>query len=122
MRRYEIFTELKCLSIVVFFSYFVNMDSNVIKTIQNYFATQPVEKAWLFGSFSRGEERQDSDIDLLVVFNKNANVSLLRHAGMIVELEDRLQRKVDMVTDGNLLPFAVESANRDRVLIYERTA
>ena len=107
---------------VVFFPKFVTMDSNVIKTIQNYFATQPVEKAWIFGSFSRGEERQDSDIDLLVVFNKNANVSLLRHAGMIVELEDRLHRKVDMVTDGNLLPFAVESVNQDRILIYERTA
>lgn len=98
------------------------MDVNAINTIQNYFATQPVEKAWLFGSFSRGEERQDSDIDLMVVFNKDAHVSLLRHAGMIVELEDRLQRKVDMVTEGNLLPFAEESALRDRILIYERTA
>lgn len=98
------------------------MDPNLIQTIQNYFSTQPVEKAWLFGSFSRGEERADSDIDLLVVFNKNANVSLLKHAGMIVDLEDRLNRKVDMVTDGDLLPFATESVHRDRILIYERTA
>ncbi len=98
------------------------MDLDSIKTIQSYFAAQPVEKAWLFGSFSQGEERPDSDVDLLVVFNKNAKVSLLKHAGMIVDLEDRLHRKVDMVTDGNLLPFAVESAERDRILIYERKA
>lgn len=98
------------------------MDSKLINTIQNYFSTRPVEKAWLFGSYSRGEEQPDSDIDLLVVFDKNARVSLLEHAGMIVDLEDRLQRKVDMVTDGNLLPFAEESVNHDKILIYERTA
>lgn len=98
------------------------MDSALIKTIQNYLATQPVERAWIFGSFSRNEERQDSDIDLMVAFSQNARVSLLKHAGMIVDLEERLHRKVDMVTEGNLLPFAVESANRDRILIYERTA
>ncbi|MCR5238663.1 MAG: nucleotidyltransferase domain-containing protein [Prevotella sp.] len=34
--------------------------------IADYFKTQPVLKAWLFGSFSRGEEREDSDVDLLI--------------------------------------------------------
>ena len=36
------------------------------KIIANYFKTQPVLKAWLFGSYSRGEENEDSDIDLRV--------------------------------------------------------
>ncbi|MBQ1797713.1 MAG: nucleotidyltransferase domain-containing protein, partial [Prevotella sp.] len=45
------------------------------ETIAEYFKTQPVLKAWLFGSFARGEERPDSDVDLLVEFDKNARVS-----------------------------------------------
>ena len=35
--------------------------------IAEYFKTQPVLKAWLFGSFARGEEREDSDVDILFV-------------------------------------------------------
>lgn len=33
--------------------------------IAEYFKTQPVLKAWLFGSYARGEEREDSDVDIL---------------------------------------------------------
>ena len=88
--------------------------------LAEYFKTQPVLKAWLFGSYSRGEERPDSDVDILVEFDKNARVSLMKHAGMIVDLEQKLRRPVDLVADGTLLPFAVESANRDKTLIYER--
>ena len=36
------------------------------RMIAEYFKTQPVLKAWLFGSFARGEEREDSDVDLLI--------------------------------------------------------
>ena len=88
--------------------------------IAEYFKTQPVLKAWLFGSFARGEERQDSDVDILVEFDKNARVSLMKHAGMIVDLEHQLSRPVDLVVEGTLLPFAVESAEHDKILIYER--
>jgi len=41
---------------------------------------------------------------------------------MANDLEDLLDRSVDLVEDGTLLPFAVESANQDKKLIYERTA
>ena len=42
--------------------------------------------------------------------------------GMWDDLEKLLDRKVDLVTEGSLAPFAVESANRDKILIYERAA
>lgn len=35
--------------------------------IAEYFKTQPVLKAWLFGSFARGEETPRSDVDILFV-------------------------------------------------------
>ncbi|MBQ9287205.1 MAG: nucleotidyltransferase domain-containing protein [Bacteroidaceae bacterium] len=91
------------------------------KIIADYFKTQPVLKAWLFGSFARGEETPLSDVDLLVVYDENARVSLLKHCAMINDLEVLLDRSVDLVEEGTLLPFAAESANRDKKLIYERT-
>ena len=91
------------------------------KKIAEYFKTQPVVKAWLFGSYARGEETKDSDVDLLVEYDDKARVSLLTHAGMIVELEEILQRPVDIAEKGTLLPFAVNSVNRDKQLVYERT-
>ena len=90
------------------------------KVIADYFKTQPIVKAWIFGSFARGEETPQSDIDLLVVYDDKARVSLLKHASMINDLEELLDRSVDLVEEGTLLPFAEGSANRDKKLIYER--
>ena len=95
---------------------------NMISSIQQYLATQPVTKAWLFGSFSRGEERPDSDVDILVTYDKDAYVSLFTISRIMCGLEDILGRKVDLIENGRLMPFAEESANRDKILIYERTA
>lgn len=92
---------------------------NMILCIQKYFATQPVVKAWLFGSYSRGEEGPDSNVNILVAFDKDAHVGLLKYCGMICDLGDILKKKVELVEDGTLMPFAVESVNRDKILIYE---
>lgn len=93
----------------------------MIKAIQDYFKTQPVLKAWVFGSYARNEETEDSDVDILVVFDrKNHSVGLLEHVRMINSLESLLQRRIDLVEDGTLLPFATDSANHDRKLLYER--
>lgn len=98
------------------------MLTTITQAITDFCRTRPIEKAWIFGSFSRGEERADSDVDLIVAFCKDAKVSLLDHAQMICDLEDRLARRVDIVREGTLLPFAATSANRDKILIYERNA
>ena len=57
------------------------------KKIANYFKTQPVVKAWLFGSFARGEETPESDVDILVEYDHNARISLLTISHMMGELE-----------------------------------
>ena len=92
----------------------------MIQLIADYFKTQPVLKAWIFGSFARGEETEDSDLDILVEYDKNARISLLTISHMMGELEKSTGRRIDLIEDGCPLPFAVESANRDKVLIYER--
>ena len=94
---------------------------NMIPKIQGFFGKQPIKKAWLFGSCSRGEETSSSDIDIIVEYDRqNTRISLMRMAGIMLGLEDLLHRKVDVVESGRLLPFAQESANRDKFLIYER--
>ena len=93
-----------------------------IHQIAEYFRTQPVLKAWIFGSYSRGEQRIDSDIDILILPDKSQHFSLFTLSGMYEDLKDLLGCEVDLITEGGLMTFARESANRDRILIYERAA
>ncbi|MGP3668261.1 MAG: nucleotidyltransferase family protein [Candidatus Bathyarchaeota archaeon] len=57
----------------------------------------------------RGEERKDSDIDILVEFE--GEKSLLDLAGLKIDLEEALGRKVDVLTYNSLHPLL-----RDRIL------
>ncbi len=90
------------------------------QVIADYFKTQPVLKAWLFGSYSRNEQRPWSDVDILVELDRKKPIGLLKFAGIICDLEDLIGHKVDLVEDGTLKPWALESVNRDKKLIYER--
>lgn len=97
------------------------MTTNMIKTtVADYFKTQPVLKAWLFGSYSRGEQTNESDVDILVQYDRSQRIGLLKIAGMHIDLQNLLGHKVDIVEDGTLRPWAVESVNKDKCLIYER--
>lgn len=95
------------------------MNKEVSHTIQEYFKTQPVDKAWVFGSFSRGEERPESDVDIMVSLIPGTRLGL-KFFAMNLELEQLLNRPVDLVIEGDLLPFAEETANRDKILVYAR--
>lgn len=98
------------------------MDQKIKEQICQYLSTQPVLKAWVFGSFARGEEQPDSDIDLQVRFDReNAKIGLFKYASIIIDLENLLHRKVDLVEEGALLPFAERTADKDKRLIYERS-
>lgn len=68
-----------------------------------------VSRAAIFGSYARGEEREDSDIDILVEFEGDR--SLLDLAGLKIELEEALGRRVDVLTYNSLHPLL-----RDRIL------
>ena len=92
----------------------------MIPKIQQYLASQPIEKAWLFGSCSRGEETPKSDIDLLVRYQDSDSISLFDISRIMVNLKKIIKRPVDLIEEDCLLPFASKSANRDKILIYER--
>jgi predicted nucleotidyltransferase len=92
----------------------------ITQQIVDYFKTQPVVKAWIFGSYARGEQTENSDIDILI--QPEQSVGLFKLSGMHLDLQDMLHIDVDLVTVKGLLPFARKSADRDKILIYERTS
>jgi hypothetical protein len=60
-----------------------------------------VAKIGIFGSFVRGEERPDSDVDVLVTF-RNGEKSFDRYMDCKFYLEDLFGRKVDLVMKGTI--------------------
>jgi hypothetical protein len=93
----------------------------VAHIVAEYFKTQPVLKAWLFGSFARGEQKDGSDVDILVVLDHSQIIGM-KFFGMYEDLKELLGRDVDLVTEDSLADFARQSVDNDKILIYERTA
>jgi len=97
------------------------MKQTVVNKLKSFFPAYPVEKAWVFGSYARGEETRKSDIDIMVRFDKDADISLFDYVGIMNELEDLFHKKVDLVEEGQLRRWAQESVENDKILVYERT-
>ena len=78
-----------------------------------------VREAYLFGSFARGEQTPDSDIDLRLVCGDAMTFGTLYELSL--KLENELGRKVDIVTNQpeHMRPSFRESIEQDEVCIYE---
>ena len=63
----------------------------------------------VFGSMARGDATQDSDVDLLVT--TKPKTTLVGLSGLVLDLEELLNRKVDVVTDDEIYHLL-----RDRIL------
>lgn len=74
-----------------------------------------VKKVGLFGSCVRGEVREDSDIDILVEIEKD--ISLLDFVGIKLEIEEELERKVDLVEYSTIKPLLKERILKEQVVI-----
>jgi predicted nucleotidyltransferase len=96
------------------------MTKTLINKISHYLASQPIDKAWVFGSYARTQENRKSDIDILVNFSKDSKVTLFKYIHIVNDLEALTGKKIDLVEEGQLKPFARESVEHDKILIYER--
>ena len=94
--------------------------TKIIRNIQDYLQKQPVEKAWLFGSFARKTASYDSDIDMLVQFDNAAKIDLFDYVGIKQDLEEVTGRQVDLVQQGQESPHVQTAIAEEKVLIYER--
>jgi uncharacterized protein len=72
------------------------------EAIADFCRSNHIRKLALFGSALREDFRPDSDVDILVEFEPEARVGLIRLAGMELELSELLGRKVDMRTPEDL--------------------
>lgn len=90
-----------------------------IKIIKEYFQDKPVLKAFLFGSFSRGDALDDSDIDILVELDYSKHIGL-GFVNMKLDLEEKLHKKVDLISSNAISRHILPFIHRDKKLIYER--
>ena len=82
----------------------------------------PVKRLGLFGSVLGQSFSQDSDVDVLVIFDSGDDIDLFDNYFELKEqLEKIFQREVDLVVDKKFRnPVLRESIDRTRVVIYER--
>lgn len=78
------------------------------------------KKIGIFGSFARGENSDNSDIDILYDFDFDDAVTLFTLAGIQEKLEKKLQKEVDLVPEKYIYPIIKESIMNDLRIIYEK--
>lgn len=90
----------------------------MVNRIREVLVNEPVQKAWLFGSYARGQEGPESDVDLLVQMAPN-NLTILGFLKIQTRLEKVTNKSVDLIEDECLEDFARPSVDNDKILIYE---
>ena len=96
------------------------LSSVEIKKLQNYFSSQPVRKAFLFGSFVRNEELPESDIDILVELDESVRMGLVKFISMQIDLEELFHKKVDLLEEGGVSKYLKPNIDREKKLVYEK--
>jgi len=77
-----------------------------------------VERVILFGSYARGEENRNSDIDLLI--DKGEIKGLFQFTAFKRELEENLKKPVDVLTKGALNEEFLNRINKEEIVLYEK--
>ena len=78
--------------------------ADIKRKIKPILKKNDVKRAAIFGSYARGDEKKNSDVDILIEYKKN-NKSLLDLAGLKIDLEEKLDKKVDILTYDSLHPL-----------------
>ena len=79
---------------------------------------QGVAHAALFGSVARGDDRPDSDIDIMVEIAPDARIGLFQYVGIVHYLEDMFPACVDVANREGLKPLVRPSAERDAIYAF----
>ena len=71
----------------------------------------------LFGSFSRGDETKDSDIDILYDIDKDKKLSIFKYLKIASQLEDFFHKKIDLVRVDTLKPTVKKYVEQDIIYV-----
>ncbi len=95
------------------------LSNSEILSIKNYFQDKPILKAYLFGSYAREEATKDSDVDILVEldYTKHLGIGFVK---MKYELEDKLHKKIDLVSINAISKHILPFIDFEKKLIYEK--
>jgi len=93
----------------------MNLKINARK-LQDICEANDISYLGLFGSFATGQEREDSDVDLLIDF-KNTK-SLLEKGKVIVEMQNLFNKEIDLVTRKNIKPSIKPYINKQLITLY----
>ncbi len=81
------------------------------------FNRYPVKKVSVFGSYAKGDQTKESDIDFLI---KDSNISLLELSGLKQLLSETFNTSVDLVCENDLSDIFKFLIRDDEVMIYEK--
>ncbi|MCE2996923.1 MAG: nucleotidyltransferase family protein [Cyclobacteriaceae bacterium] len=76
-------------------------------------------KVGVFGSYARGENKEEIDLDILVHLSYPNTISLLKLAGVEQNLQDALGIPIDLVTDKSISPYMLPYIQKDLRYILE---
>ena len=96
----------------------MKLQQGQIELIQQYFKAQPVLKAYLFGSYVRGEATLESDIDILVDLDYSESIGWA-FIQMQIDLQNLLSKKVDLVSARGLSKYIQPIIDTEKQLIYK---
>jgi len=85
----------------------------VVQVLKN----QGARKIAIFGSYARGEEKPESDIDIIVEFSERK--SLLELVRIERELSEVLGIKIDLLTEKSISPYLIDTIRKEMEVIYE---
>lgn len=91
------------------------------QTLSAYFRHEPVVRAYLFGSYARNTQDDESDIDLLVELDYARGADFYTFLRMQRDLQLLLKKPVDLVSANGLSLHIKPIIDREKVLLYENT-
>ncbi len=97
----------------------MKLSTDILQQIKAYLAEKPVKKAYLFGSYGRGDASVDSDVDILVELDYTLPIGLL-FVQMKLDLEKLIDKEVDLVSAKGLSKYIKPAIEKEKLLIYAR--
>lgn len=90
---------------------------DIVEKIIQFLSKEGAKKISIFGSFARGEENPESDIDIIVQFSQPKG--LLEIVGLEQELSELIGRKVELLTEKSISPYILEKIKSEEVIIFK---